>query len=97
MMNDVGRDLLHDCSRSQLLPVPATSGEQVHEHFTCVRDHKHSTGLSPAVGGLASVRCLHPPVASSCGTLMTTQTTMKILMRHWGDRHWVDISSLIMI
>jgi len=36
-------------STERLLPVLATSGEQVHKHLPFPRDHKHSTGPSHVV------------------------------------------------
>ena len=95
-IDDPGRDLPRGWRHGLLpVPVPATSGEQVHEHFTSVRDHRHFTGFSNVVWGLASVRCFYirrSPL--SYGTLL--QTTLDFI-RHWGDILNLNIASLNMV
>jgi len=61
---------------------------------TSVRDHRHFTGFSNVVWGLASVRCLdirRSPLKLRYGTLL--QTTSNFI-RHWGEMTLWDIHNL---
>jgi len=66
----------------RLLPVPTTSGEQVHKHLPFPRDHKHSTGPSHVVrGGRGAVSFTRWPT----NHYSQKQTTLDFI-RHWGEK-----------